>query len=33
MHHEIKWEHSLEAAKAAAQEKNRLILLDFFNPG
>lgn len=33
MHHEIKWETDLEAAKAAARQQNRLILLDFFNPG
>lgn len=29
----IQWLDDLEAAKAAAREKNRLILLDFFNPG
>lgn len=33
MQHEIKWEHNLEAAKIGARQQNRLILLDFFNPG
>jgi hypothetical protein len=33
MENKIKWETDMDAAVALARSENKLVMLDFFNPG